>query len=181
MSDIFEGNENDFVTGTALDSLLSKDRARADTPEMVAFRAFFDSIDSPHFSADEFMVLGPSHHSNGPCRGKNSLPDKALWSNVKPLVIVMNAIRDTLGASVRITNCYRNEAYNSCVGGVSGSLHKSFQAADWVCSTGTSADWARAAQQVRASATTGFKGGIGIYNGFVHVDVRGSNADWDNR
>lgn len=179
MSDLFEGNENDIVPLDQLDALLDQSLSRADTPEMVAFRQFFDGLGAQNFTADEFMVLGPSHHGNGACAGKNALPERGLWDNVKPLVAAMDAIRVALGSPVRITNCFRAEAYNSCIGGVSRSQHKQFRAADFVSSSGNSQDWADAARRVRDNG--GFAGGIGIYNGFVHIDVRGSNADWDNR
>jgi len=174
-----EGQEFDFIEGPALEASRSADMSRADTPDMVAFRAFFSQLDSPHFVADEFMVLGPSNRPGGSCEGQNSMPPQALWNNVIPLVAAMNAVRKELGASIQITNCFRNTQYNACVGGVAGSQHPRFTAADWVCSSGTSADWAAAAATVRASGV--FKGGIGIYNSFVHLDVRGSNANWDSR
>lgn len=178
--DLFdEGGEDDIVPLDQLEGLLDESLSRADTPEMVAFREFFSTIGARHFSADEFMVLGPSHHGTGACAGKNTMPERALWDNVVPLVRAMDAIRAELGAAVRITNCYRGEAYNSCIGGVPRSQHKQFRAADFVCGAGASKAWADAARRVRDRG--GFAGGIGIYNSFVHIDVRGSNADWDNR
>jgi lysozyme len=38
-------------------------------------------------------------------------------------------------------------------------------------------EWANALRQMRSAGR--FKGGIGTYPGFVHVDTRGSNADWN--
>ncbi|MCG7519507.1 D-Ala-D-Ala carboxypeptidase family metallohydrolase [Ruegeria sp. Ofav3-42] len=179
MNDLFEGNEYDFVEGDMLQEALRGDYSRSDTPEMVEFRAFFDTLPSEFFTADEFMILGPSNRPGGSCEGKNGLAPKSLWNNVKPLVKAMNLIRKELGASVQITNCFRSGTYNACVGGVPGSFHSRFQAADWICGAGNSAMLASAARAVRDAG--GFSGGIGIYNSFVHVDVRGSNADWDNR
>ncbi|WP_300010863.1 D-Ala-D-Ala carboxypeptidase family metallohydrolase [uncultured Roseobacter sp.] len=179
-TDQTEGGERDIVPAELLDSVLGQSFSRADTPEMVAFREFFAEQSARHFSADEFMVLGPSHHvPGGACEGKNALAPSSLWNNVVPLIAAMDAIRDELGEPVRITNCYRSSDYNSCVGGVSNSYHKTFKAADWVCGTGTSADWAAAAARVRDRGA--FTGGIGIYETFVHVDVRGQSIDWDNR
>lgn len=180
MSDMTEGNERDIVPGDVLADVLDQSLSRADTPDMVAFRAYFDSLGAQHFSADEFMVLGPSNHvPGGACEGKNALAPKALWDNVAPLVAAMDAIRAELGAPIRITNCFRSDDYNACVGGVPDSFHRTFRAADWVGGGGSSGDWAEAARAVRDRG--GFAGGIGIYNGFVHVDVRGHAVDWDNR
>jgi lysozyme len=36
--------------------------------------------------------------------------------------------------------------------------------------------WHAIAQQLRGEGL--FSGGIGLYGSFVHVDVRGYNADW---
>lgn len=179
-NDRTEGAEYDMVPADLLDEVLATSHSRADTPEMVAFRAFFDQQGARHFSADEFMVLGPSNHvPGGPCEGKNGLAPKNLWPNVVPLIAAMDAIRDELGAPARITNCYRSPAYNDCIGGVANSYHMSFQAVDWVCDTGVSTDWAAVARRVRDRGV--FTGGIGLYRSFVHIDIRGHAIDWDNR
>ena len=58
MTDVFEGNEFDFIEGDALQEALDADRSRSDTPEMVAFRQFFDGLNSNFFAAD--ALNGPS-------------------------------------------------------------------------------------------------------------------------
>ncbi len=179
MENVFEGMEHDFAPESELAALLNQSFSRDDTEDMVAFREFYDRIGARFFSADEFMVLGPSHHGNGACKGKNRLADRALWPNMVPLVHAMDAVRESYGAPLVITNCYRSPDYNACVGGVSKSFHKSFRAADFVGRSGSSREWADAARKARDKGA--FSGGIGLYAGFVHVDVRGSNADWDNR
>lgn len=181
MSNEFEGQESDFASFDDLDAMLESARRGDDTPEMIEFRRFFDQLPNrpTHFVADEFMVLGPSHNNSGSaCHKRNSLPPSELWENAVPLFHAMEAIRKKLGHPIRITNCYRAQPYNSCVGGVNGSQHLKFRAADFVCKVGDSNAWAEAARAVRQSDV--FSGGIGIYRGFVHVDVRGSDADWDN-
>ncbi len=174
-----EGAESDALDFEEMGALLEEEASRDDKPEMVAFRGFFSNHGAQNFVADEFCVLGPSHHGTGECHGKNELPPRALWNNVASLVAAMDAIRAEIGAPVRITNCYRTEAYNSCVGGVSGSQHLQFRAADFVCKSGTTGDWAEAAKAVRSRGI--FTGGIGTYRTFVHVDVRGHPVTWDNR
>ncbi len=96
-----------------------------------------------------------------------------------PLIQAMDAIRKQLDHPLLITNCYRAPPYNSCVGREINSQHLDFRAADFVGKDGDSAAWAEAARAVRDSGV--FSGGMGIYRSFVHVDVRGSVADWDNR
>ena len=104
---------------------------------------------------------------------------EALWDNVVPLVLAMDAIRAEIGGPATITSCYRGADYNACVGGVPSSFHRRFMAADFVGATGTSVNWTAAARRARDQGN--FSGGIGIYDSFVHVDVRGSNVDFDGR
>ncbi|MGR3760281.1 D-Ala-D-Ala carboxypeptidase family metallohydrolase [Roseobacteraceae bacterium NS-SX3] len=180
MTNEHEGLENDVADFETVETMLRGARDR-DSDKMINFRRFFDqSTQARHFTADEFMVLGPSNSNpNSDCHDKNSLPPENLWPNMVPLVGVMDAIRQKLGRPVRITNCYRASPYNSCVGGVTSSQHLMFKAADFICDSGNSGDWAEVAKAVRDNGI--FNGGIGIYRNFVHVDVRGTEATWDKR
>ncbi|MFC0200072.1 D-Ala-D-Ala carboxypeptidase family metallohydrolase [Paracoccus rhizosphaerae] len=181
-NDNYEGAESDAVGFEEAGKLLSNLRSGDEPQELKDFRKFFDQLEykPQHFHADEFMVMGPSNSNPGSnCRGKNSLPPQPIWNNVIPLVIALDAIREELGYSVRITNCFRASPYNQCVGGASSSQHVVFKAADFVGEQENSAAWADAAKAVRGRGI--FAGGVGIYSGFVHVDVRGSEANWDNR
>lgn len=182
MSNEFEGQESDVIDFDDRSLMSGALRGGNDTPEMISFRRFFDQLPKKpgYFTADEFMVLGPSHkNSSSTCHKRNSFPPAHLWMNVVPLIQAMDAIRKQLGHALLITNCYRAPPYNLCVGGETNSQHLDFRAADFVGKDGDSAAWAEAARAVRDSGV--FSGGIGIYRSFVHVDVRGSVADWDNR
>jgi uncharacterized protein YcbK (DUF882 family) len=98
---------------------------------------------------------------------------------------MIDEIRARLGAAVRILSGYRSEDYNACVGGAENSLHRTFNALDWVCDAGSVEEWRDAAHAVRAS-TPGFRGGIGFYQragtsgDFIHIDTRGTNRDWED-
>ncbi|MGO8124271.1 YcbK family protein [Rhizobium ruizarguesonis] len=91
---------------------------------------------------------------------------------------MLDEIRQRLGASCRILSAYRAPAYNSCIGGESASLHVSYNAIDFRCTSGTSTQWRDVARAVRSS-NPAFKGGIGFYSSFVHIDTRGSIANWN--
>jgi len=137
------------------------------------FEAFFAANlpNVTHFSASEFLYKGASHASNG----LNVDPPKALWANVIPLARLLNQLRAGLGAPVRLTSIYRGPVYNTAIGGASTSQHMKFKAADFVGGSGTPSDWAQRLRDLRASGA--FSGGIGTYGSFVHVDVRGTDAD----
>jgi N-acetylmuramoyl-L-alanine amidase len=150
-------------------------------PELGDFVAFIEKLKLQHFSADEFLFLGASNGS-GKCKGTNSFPPKALWSNIKNTALMLDAIRKELGAPIRILSCYRAPAYNSCIGGEDQSLHMKFSAIDFTCAQGTPEIWRRVADDLR-SKTKSFTGGIGIYPTarFVHIDTRGYIANWKGK
>lgn len=143
-----------------------------------AFDAFVAGLGLRHFNPIEFLEMGGSNNA-GTCKGLNSLPPQSLWPNLANVARMIDEIRDRLGASVHITSCYRSDAYNLCVGGKSGSLHKRFNAIDWYCSSGSVQQWHQVAKQVRTS-NPAFQGGIGLYvsRNFVHIDTRGNEANW---
>jgi hypothetical protein len=150
----------------------------ADEFDFMAFKTFIDQLELRHFTATEFLFLGAGNQS-GRCAGRNSLPPRSLWPNITNTARMLDRIRAELGSPVRILSCYRSEAYNSCIRGEPGSLHKRFNAIDWHCSSGTVREWQALARRVRASDSS-FSGGIGFYprRNFIHIDTRGRNAEW---
>lgn len=91
------------------------------------------------------------------------------------LPIILQAIRDHFGHPVTITSGYRTEAYNTAIGGAKASQHVRGTAADIVI-TGVSPE--RVARY--SEKLLGTTGGIGLYSGFTHVDVRDRRARWDS-
>jgi lysozyme family protein len=121
-----------------------------------------------HFKATEFLMQGSGTD--------NTLPPQDLWPNVVDLVRVLDELRSRLNVPIVLTSVYRSDEHNAAVGGVQGSQHKLFRAADFVASGVSPRDCANVLQQMRTQKF--FQGGIGVYAGFVHVDTRGWNADW---
>lgn len=145
--------------------------------DMAAFTAMIESLNLKYFKPTEFLVLG-NQHFTGRCKGKNTLPPRALWENIKPTARVLDALRERLGAPIRTLSVYRSPAYNACIpGAAGGSVHMNFMAVDFKCdAAGGPVHWAR---QLKALRDVGmFKGGIGVYQSFVHVDTRGRNANF---
>ncbi|HHU77166.1 MAG TPA: DUF882 domain-containing protein [Firmicutes bacterium] len=83
----------------------------------------------------------------------------------------LQALRDKVGRPVVILSGYRNPAHNKAVGGSPGSQHLLGRAADIVVSGYSVQKLAEISREI------GFTG-IGIYNSFVHVDVRGKAVTW---
>ena len=160
----------------------------ADTPPKPAvalpppsdFQGFFAANIAPiapNFSVDEFLRKGGAHGGTGPCAGLNTDPPQDKWQNAVELARVLQALREEFGAPIVITNMYRSPKYNKCIGGAKSSQHMEFRAADIKVSNGQSAtQWHSRIVSLRNSGL--FRGGVGRYKSFVHVDTRGSNADW---
>ena len=92
------------------------------------------------------------------------------------LVMVLQSIRDHFGKAVNIHSSYRTPQYNAKVNGSTQSQH---------C-YGTAADFSINGVSVETVAAYARKimpdwGGIGIYKdqGFTHIDVRETRADWN--
>ena len=92
------------------------------------------------------------------------------------LAATLQRIRDHFGRAVTINSGYRTEAHNKAVGGSPYSQHKYGTAADIVVSGKDPLTVARYAQTILPN-----KGGIGLYQWGVHVDVRAAKARWDSR
>jgi hypothetical protein len=120
-------------------------------------------------------VLMPHYKVRGTV--KNSLPPHELWTKMPPTLKVADKLRQQLGVPlVSVISAYRNPAYNAaCSGSAAHSQHMMNVALDlhFDCAPSKVAE---AAQALRAQGF--FKGGIGRYPGFTHVDTRGNNADW---
>lgn len=176
-----EAENNLYGAGVAAMQSMQSD-ASDETPYEAEFRQFIAGLGLRHFAFREFLFLGGSHHAPGACHGLNALPPKSLWTNLSATARVLDELRERLGASIRLNSIYRNEAYNGCLSGAAAeSQHKSMRAADFTAADGRGPQhWRSVLLKMRDNENL-FKGGIGIYNTFVHVDTRGQNADWDNR
>jgi len=121
------------------------------------------------------MVIAPHFKSR---RGvRNSLPPKNMWKRMGPTLKVVDKLCDGIGLPIKeILSAYRSPEYNKAVNGNRGSYHMSNQALDVTFCKTSPYRVAHAARQLRADKV--FKGGIGRYSGFIHIDTRGFNADW---
>ncbi|MES0863270.1 D-Ala-D-Ala carboxypeptidase family metallohydrolase [Ruegeria sp. SCPT10] len=131
-----------------------------------------------HFNWRELLEKG----TNNTGVGLNTDPPRELYQNVVPLVNALDRIRKELGAPIQLISVYRSPEYNRHVGGATSSRHMQFDAADFRVlggGAGNSGRWSKVAKKLRS--TGAFRGGVGIYPTFVHIDTRGKNADWDER
>ena len=143
------------------------------------FAEFITGLNLRYFKPYEFLVLGGRHSDpHSPAFGKNSLPPRHLWPRIARTAQILDAFRLRIGAPVRITNAYRSAEYNKAIGGAKASLHVEFNALDFVVEGGSRPSHWVSTLRVMRDEEKMFKGGIGHYPSFAHLDTRGSNADW---
>ena len=107
------------------------------------------------------------------------MPDD-VYNNIQELADNLQIVRDMLDEPIKINSAYRCENYNRQIGGVSKSQHLKGKAADIKVKNLTPDQVANAIEKLQEG---GFikKGGLGRYNSFTHIDIRGRNIRWDKR
>lgn len=90
------------------------------------------------------------------------------------VVMVADEARHRLGKPLRINSAYRSPKYNRAIKGSVASQHLKAAALDL---SGSPSTLHGILTKMRKEGI--FKGGIGKYKTFTHVDVRGRNADWN--
>lgn len=110
------------------------------------------------------------------CNRHNVVDGKNVLDHVidKRLVDVLDKIRERVGRPVYIESGYRCEDHNREVGGVPNSQHVLGTAADITVDNISIDELADIAKECGAD-------GVGRYYGlqFVHIDVRGYDAEWE--
>jgi len=141
--------------------------------DVIKYGAYIDRLNLKYISTTQ--VIAPHLKNRG--RIYNSLPPKSYWKKMKKTLKIADMISAELGRGPKdIVSAYRSPRYNrACSGAKSRSMHLQNNALDLVfhASPWTVSRIARALRNKRK-----FKGGIGRYRGFTHLDTRGYNADW---
>lgn len=97
--------------------------------------------------------------------------------NVRLLAQNLQVLRDALGVPVRVLCGYRTPEHNKAVGGAKASQHLVAKAGDLTVATLTPKEL-HAKIEALVAAGKMKQGGLGLYPGFVHYDVRGNKARW---
>jgi len=133
------------------------------------FQRLLDQHGVRYFNADEVFFRGARDAK----LQLNTDPPRALWPSLLAVTKVADEARHRLGKAVKINSAYRNAAYNRAIGGASASIHMRGGALDL---SGSPVTLRRILREMRDEGL--FRGGIGRYPTFTHVDVRGKNVDW---
>lgn len=108
------------------------------------------------------------------CKGAN-----CCWHSAPVSIRLASALqilRDKVGLPLTINSGFRCVKHNTAVGGAKNSQHLYGTAADVALPQGYSA-----VQFASAAESLSLFDGIGIYDNFIHLDVRGTKARWDYR
>lgn len=122
---------------------------------------------TPNFSLKEFE-----------CNDGTPVPQKYI-ANVKELAQNLQVLRDEINLPISINSGYRHPFYNKQIGGAKFSQHLTASASDIVVRDMTPKKVAKTILKLIKSGKMK-EGGVGLYNGFVHYDIRGTKARWDN-
>lgn len=123
------------------------------------------------------MKLTNNFHLNEfACRDGTPVPVELL-DNVKTLAENLQVLRDFLGEPLLINSGYRTPSHNKKVGGKPNSFHLKAMAADITCKSKTPKELKMIIEGLIREKKMK-QGGIGLYPGFVHYDVRGEKARW---
>lgn len=141
--------------------------------DVLRYARYIQSLKLRNITAHD--VLAPHFKTRG--HTHNTLPPKVYWRNIAPTLRLVDAIIDSLHQPLDdITSAYRSPRYNRAVGGRSHSYHMRNVACDIQIQGVSPSRVAYAASKLRSRGY--FKGGIGRYSNFVHVDTRGVNVNW---
>lgn len=110
------------------------------------------------------------------CKDGTPVPDNLIPA-VTELAKNLQVLRDDIGEAVHLNSAYRTPAYNKKIGGVKDSQHTKGTASDITAKSYTPKQLAACIEKLIKEGKMK-QGGIGVYPGFVHYDIRGVKARW---
>lgn len=111
------------------------------------------------------------------CKDGTPVPQQYI-GNVTELAKNLQVLRDHINEPILITGSgYRTASHNKKVGGAPASRHLTASGADINAKNYSPRGLANVIEQLIAEGKMK-QGGIGVYNGFVHYDIRGTKARW---
>jgi hypothetical protein len=142
-------------------------------PGWEEYKGFLQSLNLQHIPVNQILLS----HVKKRQGISNRLPPRELWGNMVPTLYVADALAGELGEeAAEVVSAYRSEDYNAqCPGAARNSQHRRNGALDLMFRAKPSRV-AAAARSLRGQGL--FRGGVGLYPAFTHIDTRGENADW---
>ena len=110
------------------------------------------------------------------CKDGSEMP-LDVFKNVRELSVELQIIRDKIGVSLNLTNAYRSLKHNRSIGSKDTSQHVKGKAADLQVKGMTPRRLYTIIEDLILKGEVK-EGGLGLYNTFVHYDIRGTRARW---
>lgn len=106
------------------------------------------------------------------------MPNDVL-QNVQKLANNLQKVRNVLRQPIHINSGYRSLYHNLAIGGKTNSQHLIGMAADISMKNYTAKDLVIIFERMINNGEIK-QGGLALYNGFVHYDIRGTKARWND-
>ena len=110
------------------------------------------------------------------CKDGTAVPDEYM-DNVQELADNLQVLRDHLGKSIRVISGYRSPKYNRKIDGARRSQHLTASGAD-IKVKGLLPVEIKVIILDLIREGKMKEGGIGVYKGFLHYDIRGKKVRW---
>ena len=111
------------------------------------------------------------------CKDGTPVPEKYM-GNLQELANNLQILRNELGVPVTVTGSgYRTPSHNKAVGGAKDSQHLTASAGD-INAKGFTPKQLHARIESLIASKKMKQGGLGLYEGFVHYDIRGNKVRW---
>jgi|TARA_R110000796_G_scaffold178464_1_gene295162 uncharacterized protein YcbK (DUF882 family) len=112
------------------------------------------------------------------CNDGSEMPINIYYNMVK-VANQLQVLRNYLGKPIHINSAYRSQEYNADIGGVKDSHHIMGRAAD-ITVKGFDPVAVYTTIELLIENGNMLQGGLGLYDSFVHYDIRGTKARWNN-
>lgn len=165
------------VTGNAAPSKnvggFPEEWVRLQGRDLNEYAAYINSLKMRNISAQDVI----SAHAKERGSVWNTLPPRQWWPRMGYTLRVIDRISSEMKVPVKeIVSAYRAPQYNArCRGAKTHSWHQANVAVDVQFDT-SARNVTKAARSLRDRGL--FKGGIGGYGSFTHIDTRGTNVNW---
>lgn len=114
-------------------------------------------------------------------RSKDGAPmPPNVLDNIRELACNLQTLRDFLGEPIKVNSAYRSLEHNRSIGSLDSSQHVKGNAADIKVKGLDTEDLYLIIEKLIEIGDLS-EGGLGLYDSFVHYDIRGIKARWDNR
>ena len=118
------------------------------------------------------------HRKEFDCKDGTKVPEE-FKNNLVKLAVNLQVLRDDLGSTIVISSGYRTPKYNKRVGGALASQHLTASASDLSQNKETPLELYKRIEKLIKQGKM-HNGGLGLYNTFVHYDIRQKTTRWNN-